>query len=76
MQQLLRSRGYTVIDAKVLAPGLVDKCTSTLETLVLSTRGSIETGSGAAVHGGFTDVKQHAKHQLVTDNGPAVRFQI
>ena len=69
--------GDTVIDAKgkVLTPGLVDMHVHFRDP-GFEYKETIETGSRAAVHGGFTDVATMPNTNPVTDNGPAVRFQI
>lgn len=66
-----------VIDAKgkVLTPGLVDMHVHFRDP-GFEYKETIETGSRAAVHGGFTDVATMPNTNPVTDNGAAVRFQI
>ena len=69
--------GDIVIDAKgkVLTPGLVDMHVHFRDP-GFEYKETIETGSRAAVHGGFTDVATMPNTNPVTDNGAAVRFQI
>ena len=69
--------GDTVIEAKgkVLTPGLVDMHVHFRDP-GFEYKETIETGSRAAVHGGFTDVATMPNTNPVTDNGAAVRFQI
>lgn len=66
-----------VIDAKgkVLTPGLVDMHVHFRDP-GFEYKETIETGSRAAVHGGFTDVATMPNTNPVTDNGAAIRFQI
>lgn len=67
----------TVIDAsgKYLVPGLVDMHVHFRDP-GFEYKETIETGSRAAVHGGFTDVATMPNTNPVTDNGASVRFQI
>ena len=69
--------GDIVIEAKgkVLTPGLVDMHVHFRDP-GFEYKETIETGSRAAVHGGFTDVATMPNTNPVTDNGAAVRFQI
>ncbi len=69
--------GDIVIDAKgkVLTPGLVDMHVHFRDP-GFEYKETIETGSRAAVHGGFTDVATMPNTNTVNDNGAAVRFQI
>ena len=67
----------TVIDAsgKYLVPGLVDMHVHFRDP-GFEYKETIETGSRAAVHGGFTDVATMPNTNPVTDNGASVRFEI
>ena len=67
----------TVIDTsgKYLVPGLVDMHVHFRDP-GFEYKETIETGSRAAVHGGFTDVATMPNTNPVTDNGASVRFQI
>ncbi|MBM6676731.1 dihydroorotase [Olsenella uli] len=69
--------GACVIDAagKYLVPGLVDMHVHFRDP-GFEYKETIETGSRAAVHGGFTDVATMPNTDPVTDNGAEVRYQI
>ena len=69
--------GAEVIDAhdKYLVPGLVDMHVHFRDP-GYEYKETIETGSAAAVHGGFTDVATMPNTDPVTDTGAEVRYQI
>lgn len=69
--------GAEVIDAhdKYLVPGLVDMHVHFRDP-GFEYKETIETGSAAAVHGGFTDVATMPNTDPVTDTGAEVRYQI
>lgn len=69
--------GGEVIDAhdKYLVPGLVDMHVHFRDP-GFEYKETIETGSAAAVHGGFTDVATMPNTDPVTDTGAEVRYQI
>ena len=69
--------GATVIDAhdKYLVPGLVDMHVHFRDP-GFEYKETIETGSAAAAHGGFTDVATMPNTDPVTDTGAEVRYQI
>lgn len=69
--------GSEVIDAhdKYLVPGLVDMHVHFRDP-GFEYKETIETGSAAAVHGGFTDVATMPNTDPVTDTGAEVRYQI
>ena len=69
--------GDSVIDAKgkVLTPGLVDMHVHFRDP-GFEYKETIETGSRAAVHGGFTDVATMPNTDPVTDTGAEIRYQI
>ncbi|WP_321970859.1 dihydroorotase [Paratractidigestivibacter sp.] len=69
--------GAVVIDAhdKYLVPGLVDMHVHFRDP-GFEYKETIETGSAAAVHGGFTDVATMPNTDPVTDTGAEVRYQI
>lgn len=69
--------GAEVIDAsgKYLVPGLVDMHVHFRDP-GYEYKETIETGSRAAVHGGFTDVATMPNTDPVTDTGAEVRYQI
>ena len=69
--------GACVIDAagKYLVPGLVDMHVHFRDP-GFEYKETIETGSRAATHGGFTDVATMPNTDPVTDNGAEVRYQI
>lgn len=69
--------GTEVIDAhdKYLVPGLVDMHVHFRDP-GFEYKETIETGSAAAVHGGFTDVATMPNTDPVTDTGAEVRYQI
>ena len=66
-----------VVDAhdKYLVPGLVDMHVHFRDP-GFEYKETIETGSAAAVHGGFTDVATMPNTDPVTDTGAEVRYQI
>ena len=66
-----------VIDAsgKYLVPGLVDMHVHFRDP-GFEYKETIETGSAAAVHGGFTDVATMPNTDPVTDTGAEIRYQI
>ena len=66
-----------VIDAagKYLVPGLVDMHVHFRDP-GFEYKETIETGSAAAVHGGFTDVGTMPNTDPVTDTGAEIRYQI
>lgn len=69
--------GAEVVDAhdKYLVPGLVDMHVHFRDP-GFEYKETIETGSAAAVHGGFTDVATMPNTDPVTDTGAEVRYQI
>ncbi|ADK68102.1 dihydroorotase [Olsenella uli DSM 7084] len=69
--------GVEVIDAtgKYLVPGLVDMHVHFRDP-GFEYKETIETGSRAAVHGGFTDVATMPNTDPVTDTGTGIRYQI
>lgn len=69
--------GIEVIDAagKYLVPGLVDMHVHFRDP-GFEYKETIETGSRAAVHGGFTDVATMPNTDPVTDTGTGIRYQI
>lgn len=69
--------GAEVIDAhdKYLVPGLVDMHVHFRDP-GFEYKETIETGSAAAVHGGFTDVATMPNTDPVTDTGAEIRYQI
>ena len=69
--------GAEVIDAagKYLVPGLVDMHVHFRDP-GFEYKETIETGSRAATHGGFTDVATMPNTDPVTDTGTGVRYQI
>ncbi len=69
--------GATVVDAhdKYLVPGLVDMHVHFRDP-GFEYKETIETGSAAAVHGGFTDVATMPNTDPVTDTGAEIRYQI
>lgn len=69
--------GAEVIDAsgKYLVPGLVDMHVHFRDP-GFEYKETIETGSRAATHGGFTDVATMPNTDPVTDTGAEVRYQI
>ena len=69
--------GAEVIDAagKYLVPGLVDMHVHFRDP-GFEYKETIETGSRAATHGGFTDVAIMPNTDPVTDTGTGVRYQI
>lgn len=69
--------GAEVIGAhdKYLVPGLVDMHVHFRDP-GFEYKETIETGSAAAVHGGFTDVATMPNTDPVTDTGAEVRYQI
>lgn len=69
--------GAEVVDAhdKYLVPGLVDMHVHFRDP-GYEYKETIETGSAAAVHGGFTDVATMPNTDPVTDTGAEVRYQI
>ena len=69
--------GATVIDAhdKYLVPGLVDMHVHFRDP-GFEYKETIESGSAAAAHGGFTDVATMPNTDPVTDTGAEVRYQI
>lgn len=66
-----------VVDAtgKYLVPGLVDMHVHFRDP-GFEYKETIETGSAAAVHGGFTDVATMPNTDPVTDTGAEIRYQI
>ncbi len=76
-EALEASDGAEVIDAhdKYLVPGLVDMHVHFRDP-GFEYKETIETGSAAAVHGGFTDVATMPNTDPVTDTGAEVRYQI
>lgn len=73
----LTPHGEEVIDAEgmYLVPGLVDMHVHFRDP-GFEYKETIETGSQAAVHGGFTDVATMPNTDPVTDTGAEVRYQI
>lgn len=69
--------GVEVIDAagKYLVPGLVDMHVHFRDP-GFEYKETLETGSRAAVHGGFTDVATMPNTDPVTDTGTGIRYQI
>lgn len=69
--------GVTVVDGtgRYLVPGLVDMHVHFRDP-GFEYKETIETGSRAAVHGGFTDVATMPNTEPVTDTGAEVRYQI
>lgn len=76
-EALEASAGAEVVDAhdKYLVPGLVDMHVHFRDP-GFEYKETIETGSAAAVHGGFTDVATMPNTDPVTDTGAEVRYQI
>lgn len=74
---LAAPEGAEVIDCagKYLVPGLVDMHVHFRDP-GFEYKETIETGSRAAVHGGFTDVATMPNTDPVTDTGAEVRYQI
>ena len=74
---LAEPEGAEVIDCagKYLLPGLVDMHVHFRDP-GFEYKETIETGSRAAVHGGFTDVATMPNTDPVTDTGAEVRYQI
>ena len=74
---LVPADGVEVIDAagKYLVPGLVDMHVHFRDP-GFEYKETIETGSRAAVHGGFTDVATMPNTDPVTDTGTGIRYQI
>ncbi|WP_455138378.1 dihydroorotase [Thermophilibacter sp.] len=74
---LAAPEGTEVVDcaSKYLVPGLVDMHVHFRDP-GFEYKETIETGSRAAVHGGFTDVATMPNTDPVTDTGAEVRYQI
>ena len=74
---LAAPEGAEVVDCsgKYLVPGLVDMHVHFRDP-GFEYKETIETGSRAAVHGGFTDVATMPNTDPVTDTGAEVRYQI
>ena len=62
-------------DGRYLVPGLVDMHVHFRDP-GFEYKETIETGSAAAVHGGFTDVATMPNTDPVTDTGAEIRYQI
>ena len=63
------------LSGKIVTPGLVDMHVHFRDP-GFEYKETIETGSAAAVHGGFTDVATMPNTDPVTDTGAEVRYQI
>ncbi len=76
-QNLTAPQDAQVIDAtgKYLVPGLVDMHVHFRDP-GFEYKETIETGSRAAVHGGFTDVATMPNTDPITDSGAEIRYQI
>lgn len=76
-EDLARPAGAEVIDArgKYLVPGLVDMHVHFRDP-GFEYKETIETGSRAATHGGFTDVATMPNTDPVSDTGAEIRYQI
>ncbi|EPD78146.1 dihydroorotase [Atopobium sp. oral taxon 199] len=76
-KDLAASKDVHVIDAtgKYLVPGLVDMHVHFRDP-GFEYKETIETGSRAAVHGGFTDVATMPNTNPVTDTGAEIRYQL
>lgn len=76
-QNLSAPEGTQIIDAtgKYLVPGLVDMHVHFRDP-GFEYKETIETGSRAAVHGGFTDVATMPNTDPITDSGAEIRYQI
>ncbi|MBF4807916.1 MAG: amidohydrolase family protein, partial [Lancefieldella rimae] len=76
-KDLAAPKDACVIDAagKYLVPGLVDMHVHFRDP-GFEYKETIETGSRAAVHGGFTDVATMPNTNPVTDTGAEIRYQL
>jgi dihydroorotase len=76
-EDLARPAGAEAIDArgKYLVPGLVDMHVHFRDP-GFEYKETIETGSRAATHGGFTDVATMPNTDPVSDTGAEIRYQI
>ncbi|WP_028264195.1 dihydroorotase [Atopobium fossor] len=76
-QNLTAPKNAHIIDAtgKYLVPGLVDMHVHFRDP-GFEYKETIETGSRAAVHGGFTDVATMPNTDPITDSGAEIRYQI
>lgn len=75
--QNIEAEGADVIDAagKYLVPGLVDMHVHFRDP-GFEYKETIESGSRAAAHGGFTDVATMPNTDPVTDTGAEIRYQV